>query len=225
MKDVVVSDVVVSGMTSPYETWPGLQSHPLGRHALKLRKMCDKPCRLSPLIAMSDPARTPDVIGWAKALPKHCAVIYRYDTFDESLAKELRKLTSANSQQFLIRSLSQFGFSDGQHFKRDTDLAFISETKQRSPDALLTLAGLKGGHYKSPLPGIDGLLVSAIFPSNSPSAGTPIGVKTLKERTKKMNAPVFALGGINTKTAPALFGTNIAGIAAIGALKEDDYGR
>ncbi|WP_415811641.1 thiamine phosphate synthase [Litorimonas haliclonae] len=212
-------------MTSPYETWPGLGSHPLGRHALKLREVCDKSCRLSPLIAMSDPVRTPDVIGWARALPKHCAVIYRYDTFDESLAKELRKVTTANSQQLLIRSQSRYEFSDGQHFKRDTDLALISEAKRKFPDALLTLAALKKRRYKAPLPDIDGLLVSAIFPSKSPSAGTPIGVETLKERTKEMKAPVFALGGINTKTAPALFGTNVAGIAAIGALREDDYGR
>ncbi|CAM3843311.1 hypothetical protein LIHA111178_11605 [Litorimonas haliclonae] len=174
---------------------------------------------------MSDPVRTPDVIGWARALPKHCAVIYRYDTFDESLAKELRKVTTANSQQLLIRSQSRYEFSDGQHFKRDTDLALISEAKRKFPDALLTLAALKKRRYKAPLPDIDGLLVSAIFPSKSPSAGTPIGVETLKERTKEMKAPVFALGGINTKTAPALFGTNVAGIAAIGALREDDYGR
>jgi len=225
MSDVIVSGVVVSGMTSPYETWPGLQSHPLGRHALKLREMGARPSRLSPLIAMSDPKRTPDIIGWAKALPKHCAVIYRYDTFDECVARELRKLTAANSQQLLIRSQSRYEFSDGQHFKRDTDLALISEAKQKSPGALLTLAALKCRSYSAPLPDIDGLLVSAIFPSRSPSAGTPIGVETLKQQTKETNAPVFALGGINTKTAPALFGTDIAGIAAVGALKEDDYDR
>ncbi len=152
-------------------------------------------------------------------------MIYRFDNFDKKLARELRKITLENSQQFLIRSKAEPDFADGQHFKRETDLILISKTRQSNPSALLTLAAVKEGCYGASLPEIDGLLISAIFPSESPSAGTPIGVETLKKRTKDMNAPVFALGGINIKTAPKLRGTNIAGIAAVGALKEEEYGR
>lgn len=222
---MVVSDVVVSGMTSPYETWPGLQSHPLGREALKIRQAYSKPCRLSPLIALSDPVRTPDIINWAKALPEHCAVIYRFEAFDAQLAKALRKITSAKHQQFLIRSESHADLSDGQHFRRSADLGRITKKRSDDPGALLTLAAIKEGRYSEPLPALDGLLVSAIFPSESPSAGTPIGTDALRQRTQKWDVPIFALGGVTVQTVSALIGTNIAGIAAIGALKEDKNGR
>lgn len=221
MFDVLLSGVVLSGMTSPYETWPGLQSHPLGRYALKIRELSNKPSRLSPLIALSDPVRTPDILAWAETLPNNCAVIYRYDTFNLDVATQLRDITKRKSQQFLIRSETPSRLSDGQHFKRHTDPVLISNRRQQEPGALLTFAALKEGQYKTPLPDIDGLLVSSVFPSKSPSAGTPIGVETLKKRTKNWDVPIFALGGINLETVPKLLGTNIAGIAAIGALKED----
>lgn len=218
MSDVLLSDMVEFGMPTPYETWPGLQSHPLGLEALKLREAYRKPCRLSPLIAMSDPVRTSDVRDWAKNLPEHCAVIYRFDTFDEKLAKGLRDITKKKSQQFLIRSETHSRFTEGQHFKRHTETDLINTVRQKKPDSLLTLAAIKEGDYTSPLPDIDGLLVSAIFPSKSPSAGTPIGIEALKKRTKQWDAPVFALGGINIKTVSKLRDTQIAGIAAVGAL-------
>lgn len=170
---------------------------------------------------MSDPVRTPDVIAWAKALPEHCAVIYRYETFDRGLAQALREITKTKSQQFLIRSQIPSDLSDGQHFKRASDLERVRQTRRNDPNSLLTMAAIKTGNYAEPLPQLDGLFVSAIFPSESPSAGTPIGIDALKQRVKIWDAPIFALGGINVETAPGLIGTNIAGIAAIGALKEE----
>jgi len=208
-------------MASPYEIWPGLQSHPLGREALKIREAYSGHCRLSPLIAMSDPVRTPDILGWAKALPENCAIIYRYNTFDEAIAKELRQLTLKHAQQFLIRSETKIAISDGQHFKRHTDISNISRARQKAPDSLLTLAAIKEGDYPTPLPELDGLFVSAVFASQSPSAGTPLGIEALKLRVKAWPVPIFALGGITPYTAPSLRKTGIAGLAAVGALTAD----
>lgn len=212
-------------MASPYKIWAGLQSHALGAAALELRERFEvkgRHCRLSPLIAMSDPKRTPDILDWVKTLPGHCAVIYRYDKFDTGLAKELRALTLKNNQQLIMRSEKVPSACDGLHFKRQSDIKHIIRQRRRHPEALLTLAALKMQSYPEPLPALDGLLVSAVFPSESPSAGKPIGVDALKAKAVQFNNPVFALGGVNEHTVLQLKDTGIAGIAAIGALTEKE---
>lgn len=208
----------MSDMASPYKLWSGLKSHPLGVQALALREAYNFPCRLSPLIAMSDPVRTSNILDWAEHLPENCAIIYRFNTLDEAVAKQLRKLSKEKNQQLLLRQKYYSPDSDGLHFKRYTDLKTIENIRETNPKALLTLAALKDRDYDAPLPPLDGLLVSAIFPSASPSAGEPIGTEGLKDKVQKFKTPVFALGGVNTKTAPTLLGTGIAGIAVVGAL-------
>jgi thiamine-phosphate pyrophosphorylase len=61
------------------------------------------------------------------------------------------------------------------------------------------------------------VLISPVFPSRSPSAGrqlTPLRFAALARTTP---APVYALGGVNEKTAPRLLGSGAVGIAAVGA--------
>ena len=65
---------------------------------------------------------------------------------------------------------------------------------------------------------LDALLVSAVFPSRSPSAKAAIGPIRLAALIRVARTPVIALGGINNKNAPRLLSTGAAGIAAIEAL-------
>jgi len=78
------------------------------------------------------------------------------------------------------------------------------------------MAGTKSGHYSGGLSVLDGLLVSSVFPSQSRSAGEPIGVKRFAQSAQALPVPVFALGGVNKETAPKLIGSGAAGIAGIG---------
>lgn len=216
----------MSDITPPYKVWPGLQSHPLGEHALNLREKYLSSgkikSRLSPLIAMSDPIRTPDTIRWAENLPDHCAIIYRYIDFDPNIARSLRNISQKKRQQLLLRSKALDANCDGLHFIRSTSLEAIQKFQVSNSKAITTLAALKHTQYPHPLPPVDGLLVSAIFPSQSPSAGDPIGVQTLRQKVERFAVPVYALGGINPKTAPELSDTGIAGIAAVGALTQEN---
>jgi len=63
--------------------------------------------------------------------------------------------------------------------------------------------------------------------SNSRSAGQAIGESRLAAWTNAyaQDLPVFALGGVNTRTAPRLINTGLAGFAAIEAFaKSVDIG-
>ncbi len=67
------------------------------------------------------------------------------------------------------------------------------------------------------LAGCDAVLVSTVFRSNSPSAGKPMGPIRFAALVRRAGLPVYALGGVNAKTAPRLLGSGAAGLAAVGA--------
>jgi len=194
----------------------------LARIAAELRES-SPPCRLAPLVFMTDPARMENVVEIVRRLPKGCAVIYRHFG-DPKDAAALRDLTAKQERQFLIGSdpeLAEDIGADGVHFARDETLRGPMEWRAKKPEWILTMAGLKSGAYLAPLDCLDALFISSIFPSRSSSAGTPIGAPALKDRTARLPVPVFALGGIDAGTAPQLIGSGAAGLAAIEGLTMD----
>jgi len=66
--------------------------------------------------------------------------------------------------------------------------------------------------------GLDALVVSAVFPSRSPSAGSALGPIRFAELVKGATVPVIALGGVTNKNAPRLLSTGAAGMAAVEGL-------
>ena len=175
---------------------------------------------------MTDPERVPDLPTALGALPRRCAIIYRHFGADHRAitARLLREVTQENEQQLLIGGgdveLALSVGADGVHFKRDAALIGPRDLRGTHPDMLITMAGLKGPNqtYQRPFTCLDGLFISSIFPSASPSAGEPIGAERLKMICADLSVPIFALGGITQQTAPYLFGTGVSGLAAIGGL-------
>ena len=208
-------------MAALYAQNLGLKSHALGRAAQNLRETCRHKSRLSPLVFMSDPARTGDVTEAVAGLPKGCALIYRH--FGEGrraiIARALRQVTHDNAQQLLIGGgdveLAMAVKADGVHFKRDAALSGPHKLRAENKQIIITMAGLKTGKYRASLSCLDGLFISSIFPSQSPSAGEAIGTEALKARCEVLPVPIFALGGITAKTAPQLLGSGASGLAAI----------
>lgn len=208
-------------MTDAYPDWDYNGSDVVARTATKLYAARNKPCRLSPLVFMSDPARVPDVIKAVKALPNGAAIIYRHfgkaDKFEE--AKALRQITFAKSQQLLIGADPLLAISigaDGVHFRRDAYLKAPLLWRHRCPEWIISMAGLKTGEYQADVTVLDALIVSSIFKSQSPSAGDPIGVEDLRGLTQNLPVPIFALGGVNKNTAAKLIKSGAAGLAGIG---------
>ena len=67
--------------------------------------------------------------------------------------------------------------------------------------------------------GADAVIVSTIFPSRSPSAGAPMGPLRLAMLARRLAGPVYALGGIDNKTARRLKGVGLIGLAAVDAFR------
>ena len=180
-------------------------------------------CRLSPLVFMTDPARLQNLLEVTARLPEDCAVIYRHFG-DPKDAEALRTLTRQQDRQLLIGNDPELAAdigADGVHFSRDAALRGPIKWRTAKPNWIITMAGLKSGAYLAPLSSLDAVFVSSIFPSQSPSAGTPIGPGALRRRAKALPVPLFGLGGIDAGTAPQLIGTGAVGLAAIGGLIMD----
>ena len=164
-----------------------------------------------------------NVVETVRKLPAGCAVIYRH--FGEpKAARELRALTQDQDRQFLIGNdpeLAKRVSADGVHFARDAKLSGPIKWRAKHPDWIITMAGLKSGAYLAPLDSLDALFISSIFPSQSPSAGTPIGAQALKDRCTRLPVPIYALGGVSAGTAPQLINTGATGLAAIEGLIMD----
>ena len=177
--------------------------------------------RLSPLIFMTDPKRVLDVVAAAQHLPRGTAIIYRHFGSAHRFvdAESLRHVTFQREQQLLIGDDPELAIevgADGVHFRRDTKLSAPTLWRRRCPDWLISMAGVKSGDYQGNLSVLDSLLISSVFPSQSPSAGEPIGLKYFAQIVQDLPVPVFALGGVNKDTAPKLIGSGAAGIAGIG---------
>ena len=172
------------------------------------------PTRLSRVLVMTDPRASEPLMDW----PGEVGVIYRhFGAADRvAVAERLREATRARGHRLLIGEDAELAASigaDGVHFRRDAALMGPRLWRERRPDWLISMAGLKGGDYAAPLDVLDGLLVSSVFASASPSAGTPIGVEGLRERAGEV--PVFALGGVSPSNMDALAGLPIAGVAGV----------
>ena len=212
-------------MAASYDDSARLKSERLAKIAQKLRGKSKRPSRLVPLVFMTDPSRVERLPETLAALPNNCAVIYRHFGKPRRtiIAKLLREVTYARGQQLLIGGgdvkLAKAVKADGVHFKRDAKLVGPQKLRVENADMVITMAGLKGGeNYEAPLTCLDGLFISAIFPSQSPSAGVPMGVSALTDACKNLDAPVFALGGINITNAKQLISSGATGFAAISGL-------
>lgn len=169
---------------------------------------------------MTDPVVHNDVVEMAQNAPRGAAIIYRHFGAKDrqETAHALRHTTFARDQQFLIGDDPDLAIdcgADGVHFRRDGDVTAPTLWRARCPDWLMTMAGIKGDYvdYGGDLSVLDGLLVSSIFHSDSPSAGKAIGVDRLLSITAVLAAPVYALGGLNERTIEALTGTGVSGVA------------
>jgi len=174
---------------------------------------------------MSDPERVPDIVSATQKLPKGAGLIYRHfgKAGHKDEAGRLREITAQRGIQFLIghdTELAEQVGADGVHFRREAELALPKEWRARRPDWLITMAGLKQGSYWGNLSVLDGLFISSVFPSNSPSAGEPLGIETFSDMTDQLNAPVYALGGIKPSNAHHIIGTGAAGLAGIEGFME-----
>lgn len=152
-------------------------------------------------------------------------MIYRAfgDPGADDVAKRLRTVTRARGIRLLI------GADDGLAVRVGADGVHLPERmahrvlrlKLRQPGWLISVAA----HSRTAVcrgQSADAIVLSAVFPSRSPSAGQALGPIRFAQLVRTSRAPVIALGGVNKQNAPRLISTGAAGLAAIDGLTGPD---
>ena len=67
--------------------------------------------------------------------------------------------------------------------------------------------------------GADAVILSVVFESRSATAGRPMGSLRFGALTRKIDAPVYALGGVHGRNIRRLLGSRAIGIAAVDAFR------
>lgn len=176
-----------------------------------------------PLLLFTDPQRTPDPAAAARRLPPGSGVVYRSFGAPNAgaVARDLRQVARARGLTLLIGAdiaLAVACEADGVHLpERLAHLA--GRLRRQRPGWWVTAAAHSLPAARRALAlGADAVVVSAVFPSRSPSAGRPLGPLRLAALARAAGGPVYGLGGINTKNARRLLASGAVGLAAVEGL-------
>jgi thiamine-phosphate pyrophosphorylase len=195
--------------------------------AASLRPRLSSAKPLPRLIFVTDPARTPDpaaIAVIAARLPAGSGVIYRAfgapDAVDQ--ARVLAAIARERGLLLLIgadAALAEAVGAGGVHLP-ERDLARAGGLKAAHPDWIVTgaahsleAARLAGEFH------CDAVLASTVFASTSASAGPPMGADAFTALVAAAPLPVYALGGVNMKTARELVNSGAAGFAMVEGLR------
>ncbi len=172
------------------------------------------------LIFVTDPARTADPAAIASRLPVGSGIIYRAFGASDALARarDLATIARDRGLRLLIGAdadLAAAVGASGVHLP-ERDLARAAGMKAAFPDWVITGAahGLQAAHQAA-ASGCDAVLASTVFASASASAGPPMGADAFTAFVAAAPLPVYALGGVNVKTAPELVSSGAAGFAMV----------
>ncbi|MDP2245166.1 thiamine phosphate synthase [Pseudomonas sp.] len=176
------------------------------------------------LIFVTDPDRTPDPAAVAARLPAGCGVIYRAFGAGDALDKARALAAIAGARELLLLigadpALAEAVGAGGVHLP-ERDLGRAESLKAARPDWTVTGAvhSLEAARLAAAF-GCDAVLASTVFASASPSAGPPMGAAAFAAFVAAAPLPVYALGGVNAKTAPELVSSGAAGFAMVEAFR------
>ncbi|MBI1683442.1 thiamine phosphate synthase [Caulobacter hibisci] len=192
----------------------------LSRTAARLRPWAWPGDPLPRLLFFTDPVRTPDPEAVAERLPAGAGIVYRPFDSPDAVERGLRLAAIARRRGLLLLAgadpaLAEAIGAAGLHLpERLVETA--PAIRAAHPAWRLTAAAHDAAAARAAeLAGVEALVVSPVFASNSPSAGTPLGVEGLAAIASLTALPVYALGGVSAETSDALIDAGIYGLAGI----------
>jgi len=180
--------------------------------------------RLPAFIYIADRGRTGDPGAVVERLPAGGAVLLRdYAARDrQAVARRLARTCRRRRLAFIVAGderLARAVGADGLHLPEHRTLHRPAAV--RRPGTIMTAAAHDlTALRRAAAAGADAALVSPVFPTASHPDARTLGPVRLAALARRSALPVYALGGIDARTAARLRGTGVAGIAAIGGFAE-----
>jgi thiamine-phosphate pyrophosphorylase len=174
------------------------------------------------MLFFTDPRRTPDPGAIVKRLPRGSAVVFR--AFGAPTAtvegQALARRAHGRGVLFFVgadAALAAKAGADGLHLpERHARRAGVIRALKRRY-IVTAAAHSRPAVLRAARAGVDAVIVSPVFPSESPSAGRALGARAFAALIRGGGAPALALGGVNINTVSRLAHTNARGFACIEA--------
>lgn len=175
------------------------------------------------MLFFTDPVRTPDPAAIAQRLPKGAGVVFRPYGAADAMEKGLVLARICRRRGIILfvgadLQLAVRLAADGVHLPERLAIGRGRVMALRARFLVTAAAHSLPAARRAKAAGAQAIVVSPVFASRSPSAGRPLGHLALAGMIRRLGAPVYALGGVNTRTARFLKLTGAAGFAAVEAL-------
>ena len=171
----------------------------------------------------TDPIRTPFPERSVARLPRGAGVVYRAFGAADALAVGLRlaRLCRRRGLVLFVGASAPLALSlraDGLHLPQR--LAHRAGDIRRAGKRFIVTAAAHDlpAALRAQRSGVRAVVISPVFPSASPSAGTPLRLHRFARLALQLDTQVYALGGINASTVRGLARTGACGAAAIGGV-------
>ena len=174
------------------------------------------PACLPPLLFLTDPDRAADPLARINILPAGAGVIYRHFGSPDRVqqAELMAELCARQSRPLLISAdpaLACFVNAAGVHWP---EARLAAARAWRGSFALQTAsAHSRAALVRAAHLGMDAVLLSTAFASDSPSAGRPIGPVKFRRYCQQSPLPTYGLGGLNHVTASRI--ARFAGLSGV----------
>lgn len=188
---------------------------------------------LPPLLLLTDETRLADPSAAVARLPRGAAVILRHYglavTDRAALAHRLRRITRMGGVRLLLAvtgpaddALARAVGADGIHLPEwRVRHGAQRALRDRKPGWLVTAAAHSlPALRRADAVGADAALLSPVFVTASHTGTRPLGVLRFAAWSRHSRLPVYALGGIDTRSVARLRQTGACGLAGIGGLVE-----
>lgn len=181
---------------------------------------------LPALLAFTDPERSGDLATLARAMPRGAALVYRAFGAPDAAAqaRALLSVCRRRGVRVLIgadAALAKAVRADGVHLpERALTAAWRVGGAKRWPKHWFVTAAAHSPRAlaRAAQAGVDAVVLSPVFASRSASAGAPLGERRARIWALQAKTPVYALGGVTTRTIPRLPRGVFAGVAAVDGL-------
>lgn len=177
------------------------------------------------LIALTDPARTPDPVQLASALPPGSGLVYRHfgapDRVETGL--QLARLAREGGLCLLVSAdpeLADRIGADGIHWPERWICQAGSRRSRGDRRVFTASTHSAAAAFRARQAGVDAVFHSTVFASHSASAGRPHGPYAAAALARATQMPVYPLGGVNARTGRRLTDLGFAGFCCVGALSE-----
>lgn len=177
------------------------------------------PAGLPAVLCLTDPQRIPNPADLIACLPPGSGLVYRHfgarDRFET--ARTLQRLCCLHGLPFVVAADPTLAIAlraDGLHWP---EARLRDAMKWRGKFAFQTASAHNWRAIMAAArAGMDAVLVSTVFISNSPSARLPMGPLRFRKLCRNAPLAVYALGGIRAETAGRI--ADCSGLAAIDGL-------